>query len=68
MNDMTQRRPRFADLPDILTPMEVRAFLPIGRNAVYEALKRGVIKSVRIGQKYVIPKTALRDFLGGDVE
>lgn len=59
---------RFADLPDILTPHDVIAFLPIGRNAVYDAIKRHALKSIRVGQKILITKAALREFLGGDVE
>ena len=59
---------RFADLPDILTPRDLIAFLPIGRNAVYDALKRQSIRSIRVGQKLLITKAALREFLGGVVE
>jgi hypothetical protein len=59
---------RFADLPDILTPRDLIAFLPIGRNGVYDALKRQSIKSIRVGQKLLITKAALREFLGGSVE
>jgi excisionase family DNA binding protein len=59
---------RFADLPDVLTPHDVIAFLPIGRNAVYDAIKRHTLKSIRVGQKILITKAALREFLGGNVE
>ena len=59
---------RFADLPDILTPHDLATFLPIGRNAIYDALKRQAIKNVRVGQKFLITKAALREFLGGMVE
>ena len=59
---------RFAELPDVRTPHDIIAFLPIGRNAVYDALKRRAIKSVRVGQKLLITKAALREFLGGSVE
>ncbi len=62
------RSARFADLPDILTPRNVIAFLPIGRNAVYDAIKRQALKSIRVGQKILITKAALREFLGGNVE
>ena len=30
----------FADLPDVMSPSDLAAFLPIGRNGVYEALQR----------------------------
>lgn len=59
---------RFEQLPDILTPKDLMDFLPIGRNAVYEILRAKKIRSVRIGQKFMIPKAALREFLGDAVE
>jgi hypothetical protein len=61
-------RARFAELPDVLTPRDLIAFLPIGRGAVYDALRTRAIKSVRVGQKLLITKAALREFLGGNVE
>ena len=61
-------RPRFEDLPDLLTAGELIAFLPIGRDAVYKALQEQTIRSVRVGQKFIVPKAALREFLGGSVE
>ena len=45
--------PRFVDLPEILTSQDLIAFLPIGRNAVYEALNSGTIKHIRVGQKFL---------------
>ncbi len=59
---------RFADLPDLLTPRLVMQYLPIGRDSVYEALKSQAIRNVRLGQKIIITKAALREFLGGAVE
>lgn len=58
----------FEDLPDVLTPRDLIAFLPIGRSSVYEALRTQAIKSIRIGQRLLITKAALREFLGGHVE
>ncbi len=37
--------------------------LNIGRNKVYELLKSGEIKSIRIGNKYIIPKKSVIDFV-----
>lgn len=54
---------RYDDLPEVLTPKEAQAFLRLGRNAIYAALQDGQIRSVRVGQKFLIPKTALREFL-----
>jgi hypothetical protein len=58
----------FRDLPDVLTPRDLIAFLPIGRSSVYEALRTHAIKSIRIGQRLLITKAALREFLGDHVE
>ncbi|HEY1656168.1 MAG TPA: excisionase family DNA-binding protein [Candidatus Tumulicola sp.] len=63
-----KRRPRFEELPDILTPKDLLDYLPIGRDAVYSALESQAIRNVRIGQKFLIPREALREFLGGPVE
>ncbi len=59
---------RYDELPDVLTPKEAQAFLRLGRNATYAALQDGRIRSVRHGQKFLIPKTALREFLDRDAE
>jgi excisionase family DNA binding protein len=59
---------RYEDLPDVLTPKEAQIFLRLGRNAVYAALQDGKIRSTRVGQKFLIPKTALRDFLDRGAE
>jgi excisionase family DNA binding protein len=53
----------YDDLPDVLTAREVQTYLRLGRNAAYEALQSGAIRSVRLGQKFLVPKTALREFL-----
>jgi len=59
---------RFEELPEILTPEDLFKYLPIGRDAIYAALKSQTIRNVRIGQKFIITKGALREFLGGIVE
>jgi excisionase family DNA binding protein len=59
---------RFEDMPDVLTPGEVQTFLRLGRNATYELLKNGTLRSVRLGQKYLIPRRALGDLLAGSGE
>ena len=53
----------YNDYPDVLTVREVQSYLRLGRNATYDALQSGAIRSVRIGQKFLIPKAALREFL-----
>lgn len=58
----------YDQLPDVLTPKEAQAFLRLGRNATYAALQDGRIRSVRVGQKFLIPKAALREFLDRGAE
>jgi excisionase family DNA binding protein len=58
----------FAELPDILTPQNLMEYLPLGRDTVYAALKSQAIRNVRVGQKIIVTKSALREFLGGNVE
>jgi hypothetical protein len=59
---------RFEDLPEVLTPKHLIEYLPLGRDAIYSALNGQAIRNVRVGQKYIITKGALREFLGGGVE
>jgi hypothetical protein len=63
-----RERVSFETLPEILTPKDIMNFLLIGRDGVYAALRSQAIRNVRIGQKFIIPKAALREFLGGTVE
>ena len=53
---------------DILTPTDVKEILKIGRNAVYDYLKDGTIRSMRIAGKYRIPKLYLLEFMYPDVD
>lgn len=46
-----------------LTVGEAAAYLRIGRNAAYEAIKRGEIPSLRIGRRIVVPRVALDHLL-----
>lgn len=38
--------------------------LPVSRNSIYDALKKGDIENFRIGSKFVIPTAPLRRKLG----
>jgi len=49
--------------PDILTIHDIMSILRIGRGKVYELLKDGTIKSIRVGKKYIIPKKSVEQFL-----
>ncbi len=48
---------------DVLTPMEVAAFLGIGRDKTYQMLAAGELPSVRLGRTYRIPRRALEEWL-----
>lgn len=49
----------FDEFPDILTVYDIQQALGIGRNTAYKLLKDKQIKSIRIGNKYKIPKRCL---------
>lgn len=55
------------DAPDVLLVAEAAALARVGRNAMYQAVARGEIFSVRIGRSVRIPRIALERFLGLDV-
>ena len=48
---------------DVLTVQELTKILPIGRNSVYNLLKENRIKHIRVGNKIIIPKQCVIDFL-----
>ena len=43
----------------IVTVEEVMKMLQIGRVSVYQMLKSGEIRSLKVGKKYVIPKKSV---------
>lgn len=56
---MTRTIP-YEHLPEYLTPEEFRTYLGLGRNTVYDLLRRGEIPHLRFGRLVRIPKTALQ--------
>ena len=61
----TRNSSRLDELPETLTAADVIAYLHgiLGRNAVYELLHTQGIRNRRHGQKFLIPKAALREFV-----
>ena len=59
------RYTNYAQLPLILTVKEVAEVLGLGRNTVYELVRQGRIRSIRIGRQIKVPKSALVEFLKG---
>lgn len=56
-------KPILADCKDVLSVKDLCDILPIGRNAVYKLLKDNTIKSIRVGNKIIIPKQCLLNYL-----
>lgn len=54
----------------LLTPTEAAAALGIGRSKLYELLRQGRIRSIRIGSCRRVPAAALDEFVvaAGDVD
>lgn len=50
-------------LPLVLTVPEMAEILHIGRNAAYDLVKSGAIRSLRIGRNIRIPQAALLEYL-----
>ena len=48
---------------DVLTPVDLMSILHTGRTLTYKMLRSGLIKSVKAGRRYLIPKKYLEEFL-----
>jgi excisionase family DNA binding protein len=59
---------KLADAPDVLTVEQARAVLQCSRGLMYELVRTGQVKSIRLGRSIRVPKHALEDLLGGTVE
>ena len=53
----------FSDYEDVVTVDDVMKMLHIGKNSVYDLLKKHRIESIRVGSRYVIPKKSVINFL-----
>jgi len=56
----------YSELPDIVTVDEASAFLRVGRSLIYEQISQRAIRSIRIGRRILIPKSALKDVVDGE--
>lgn len=70
MEELVTSAPQLDKLPEVLTATHVVTYLRgiFGRNAVYEMLRTQTIRNRRHGQKFLIPKAALRDFVECRIE
>lgn len=53
----------FNEYDDVVTVNDVMHMLHIGRSAVYKLLNEGKIKTVRMGKKFIIPKSSIIEFI-----
>ena len=56
----------YDELPLALKVEDLMLILGIGRNAAYELVRSGQIRSIRVGRKLRVPKEAVIAFLGRD--
>jgi len=52
----------------LLSPAEAAAHLSIGRSKLYELMRLGQLRSVKIGASRRIPQVALADFIAAITE
>lgn len=53
----------FKEYPDVITIKDLQTMLGIGRNKAYELLNDNIIKSYRVGKKFIIPKLSVLNFV-----
>ena len=47
----------------IYKPEKLMPLLRVSRNTIYELLRSGKIRSVKVGKRYLIPQSAVYEFL-----
>ena len=53
------RTTNFEDLPELMTPEEVQAFLGVGRTTIYALLRQDELPHIRFGRRLWVPKEGL---------
>ena len=53
----------FESYPDVVTVKKLYQMLQIGKNTAYELLHNRSLTSIRIGRKFLIPKTYIIAYL-----
>lgn len=48
---------------DVLNVEESCKAMKMGKKRMYEMLRKGTIKSIKIGNKYLVPKVFLEDYI-----
>lgn len=55
-------KPIFKEYPDVVSVNQLRSMLHIGRSTAYSLVQSGAIQTIRIGKKYLIPKSSVIAF------
>ena len=50
---------------DVLTVNDLYEILPLGKNKIYDLVNNGLIKSIRVDGRIIVPKKNLISFLEG---
>lgn len=58
-------RASIEDYPIVLRIDDLIEILSIGRNAAYDLIRSGEIRSIRIGKSYRIPRDAVVEYING---
>lgn len=53
------------DLPEVMSPKHIQAFLQIGKRQTYELLENPPFHVVRVGYRYKISKVAFLNWFDG---
>lgn len=56
----------FDKMPLVIGVVDIADTLNIGRNKAYELVNTGVIKALKVGNQYRIPRQAFIEFLRGE--
>lgn len=59
--------PMFTEYPDVVSVDELQEMLKVGRSIAYKLLKDNHIKTIRIGNKYIIPKKSVINFIDSSI-
>lgn len=54
-------------IDELYTPLEVAQMLRVTRTTIYEHIKNGQLKAIRIGNRYRISKAQLEEYLQQNV-
>lgn len=53
----------FSSYPEVLTPQEAGKLLRLGKNKTYDLIKSGLLHSIKVGGKIIVPKVCVVEFL-----